>query len=64
MPRKSDQSALDDLFALFKLLPPWIGPFSAILVFVVIRFGVTAWLATRPLFRIACAPQLTQNPQG
>jgi restriction system protein len=44
MPRRRQQSVLDDIFALLKVTPIWVGPVLALIILVIFRFVIPAFL--------------------
>ena len=47
MPRRRQQSILDDIFALLKVTPTWVGPIVAVFLFIFLRFVCPALMPAR-----------------
>ena len=48
MASRNDESVFDDLLEIFKVIPSWIGPTGAAIVFVLLRFGVPLLIGKPP----------------
>ena len=47
MPRRRQESVLDDTFDLLKVMPIWVGPILAVVVFILFRFVFPSFIPAK-----------------